>query len=408
MVTKTVAWEQISLGSIANFRNGLNYSKENFGRGIKVINVKDFKDYSVISYDELDEIEPQGILKEESLLKENDMLFVRSNGNRELIGRSIFLKNLHQRVSHSAFTIRTRITSPIADPRFYSYVFKSSLIRQVLSAQGGGTNISNLNQDILLNLKVPLPPLETQKKIAAILSSYDDLIENNTRRIEILEDMARGLYREWFVNFRFPGHEEVEMVDSSMGQIPAEWQGKLEDCLTLQRGFDLPNSQRRPGSIPIYASTGITGTHDEAKVRGPGVVTGRSGSLGTVVYVQEDYWPLNTALWVKAFKRSTPLHSFFLLSDMGLEQYNSGAAVPTLNRNDVHGVPVAVPPQELLMQFDEKVGPMYLEIRNLTRRNNNLRRTRDLLLPKLISGEIDVSTLEVVGVTGPETAIESV
>lgn len=220
----TAKWPDIQFGEIADFRNGLNFTKENFGKGIKVIGVSDFQNYLIPKYDELSEINPEGVVKSDDLLREGDILFVRSNGNRSLIGRSLFLSGIEGKISHSAFTIRARIFSNKAMPRFYAYLFRTSLIRETLSAYGGGTNISNLNQGILKQLKVPLPPIPIQRKIAAILSAYDDLIENNTRRIRILEEMAQAIYREWFVHFRFPGHEGVRMVESELGLIPEGWE----------------------------------------------------------------------------------------------------------------------------------------------------------------------------------------
>jgi type I restriction enzyme S subunit len=109
--------------------------------------------------------------------------------------------------------------------------------------------------------------------------------------------MAQMLYREWFVNFRYPGHEKVRIVESELGLIPECWRvGRLEEAVVLQRGFDLPTAQRVPGDVPIIAATGLNGTHNVAKVKGPGVVTGRSGSLGTVMLVWEDFWPLNISV----------------------------------------------------------------------------------------------------------------
>jgi hypothetical protein len=179
-----------------------------------------------------------------------------------------------------------------------------------------------------------LPPLPIQRRIAGILSAYDELIENSQRRIKILESMARALYREWFVNFRFPGHENHPRVASPLGEIPKGWEvGQLDDVLVLQRGFDLPKASRADGGVPIIAATGVTGFHNEAKVKAPGVVTGRSGTIGVVLYVQEDFWPLNTSLWAKEFPKSEPLFAFYLLSSLDLKQFNSGAAVPTLNKS---------------------------------------------------------------------------
>ncbi|HEY5580243.1 MAG TPA: hypothetical protein VIK56_03625, partial [Rhodoferax sp.] len=150
-------WTTVELGTLAEFRNGINYNKSNFGKGIPVISVKDFWERSFPQYETLEEIDPKGVVRPDHLLMNDDILFVRSNGNRELIGRSLFIRNLPRKpVTHSAFTIRVRFTTPKADARYYSYLFRSPIIRQVLSAQGNGANISNLNQDILTRLKVYL------------------------------------------------------------------------------------------------------------------------------------------------------------------------------------------------------------------------------------------------------------
>jgi len=243
-------------------------------------------------------------------------------------------------------------------------------------------------------VEIPLPPLPIQRRIAGILSAYDDLIENNQQRIKILEEMARSLYREWFVLFRFPGHDKVKMVPSPLGPIPTGWEvGRLDDVIVLQRGFDLPKIQRVDGAVPIYAATGVVGFHSEAKVKAPGVVTGRSGTIGDVLYVQEDFWPLNTALWVKEFRKAEPLFAFYLLSDSDLGQFNSGAAVPTLNRNDIHGIETRIPPRPLQRRFQEIAGAMLAQCRALTKTIENLRRTRDLLLPRLLSGQVDIEAL---------------
>ena len=124
-----------------------------------------------------------------------------------------------------------------------------------------------------------------------------------------------------------------------------EWRSTtLGDVITLQRGFDLPVGDRQPGACPVIASTGQVGTHSEAMVRGPGVVIGRSGSLGGGQYIQQDFWPLNTTLWVKDFKGNSPRFCYFLLKSLDLAQFNVGSGVPTLNRNHIHPLPIQVPP----------------------------------------------------------------
>lgn len=274
-----------------------------------------------------------------------------------------------------------------ADVRFIKYYME--ILKLQMQSVSRGTTQDNLSVDKLLSFDFCVPSLPLQRRIAGILSAYDELIENNQRRIRRLEDMARSLYREWFVHFRYPGHESVPLVASPLGQIPQGWDcGRLDEVLVLQRGFDLPKGEREDGSVPIIAATGVNGFHSVAKVKAPGVVTGRSGSIGTVLYVHEDFWPLNTALWVKEFPKSEPLFAYYLLSSLELKQFNSGAAVPTLNRNDVHSVRVVIPSRELQCRFQLNAGAMLEQAEVLQRQTANLRRTRNLLLPRLLSGQI--------------------
>ena len=286
---------------------------------------------------------------------------------------------------------RLRSKSPMLDQDFLRFIIGGHGFESYVKPITTGVNVPHISGNQILDYHFPLPPIAAQQRIAGILSAYDELIENNQRRIKILEAMARGLYREWFVHFRFPGHENHPLVASALGAIPEGWKvGRLDDVLVLQRGFDLPKGVRVEGSVPIVAATGITGFHNEAKAKGPGVVTGRSGTIGEVLYIQEDFWPLNTSLWIKEFPNSEPLYAYFLLSSIDLKQFNSGAAVPTLNRNDIHGVKVLVPPRNLQKHFQEITGIMFSQSRTLTLQTQNLRRTRDLLLPRLLSGQINV------------------
>ena len=267
--------------------------------------------------------------------------------------------------------------------------FVSYFLRWVLNGtQSDKAAVPGVNRNDLHARKVQVPDdLSEQAEIASVLSAYDDLIENNRRRIQLLEQAARLLYKEWFVHLRFPGHEHARIIDG----IPEGWEKKpLGELLTLQRGFDLPVSKRREGSFPIYASTGINGYHAEAKVKGPGVVTGRSGSLGTVMYVLGDFWPLNTTLWVKEFKLVGMHYANHLLANMQLEQYNGGSAVPTLNRNDVHRVEILSPPSLLLRVFEDQSSEIVKQIDILASMNLKLTEARDLLLPKLMNGEVVV------------------
>ena len=273
-------------------------------------------------------------------------------------------------------------------PKYLMYFLVSPAMQAyMLSIAGSGGTRNALTKGMIEKFDVPTPPITEQQRVVDILSAYDDLIENNRRRIKLLEDAASLLYREWFVHLRFPGHEHVKVVDG----VPEGWSRiSLGELLTLQRGFDLPASARVEGGYPVYAATGIHGRHNKAMVKGPGVITGRSGSLGKVLYSPDDFWPLNTTLWVKDFKLVSPEFAFFLLSGLNLEQFNGGAAVPTLNRNDVHRIEVRLPPQRLIEEFSEIVLVQLRQIEGLIRFNAKLCEARDLLLPRLMSGELAV------------------
>lgn len=273
-----------------------------------------------------------------------------------------------------------------ADARYIKYLFDAILKKRYQGFTQGAAQ-DNLSQSKLLSIDFPVPDITAQKRIADILSAYDELAKNNRRRIQLLEESARLLYREWFVHLRFPGHEHVKVVDG----VPEGWERvNLGDALTLQRGFDLPVAERRDGDVPVYASTGVVGYHNESKVDGPGVVTGRSGSLGMVEYIRGKYWPLNTTLWVKDFIRVTPEFAYYVLSGLSLERYNGGAAVPTLNRNNVHRIPVLLPTEKLIRDFSEYVRTIFEQIHTLQRYSERLAEARDLLLPRLMNGEIAV------------------
>jgi type I restriction enzyme S subunit len=380
-------WPTKRLGDLAEFRNGVNYNKSSFGVGMKVVGVSDFQDYTKPRYAELEQINPEGIVTERNILRDGDIVFVRSNGNRELIGRSLFIEQPPEEVTHSAFSIRLRFTSREVHPKFYAYCFRTPLIRQALTAQGGGTNINNLNQDILNSLEVPLPPLPVQRRIAGILSAYDELMENSQRRIRLLEAMARALYREWFVHFRFPGHEKHPRVASPLGDIPQGWEvKKLGDILELNYGKALKQEDRSGGAVPVFGSSGIVGQHDTALVKGPGIIVGRKGNVGSVFWCAEDFYVIDTAYYVTS---SLPLRFLFYVLPT-LNFLNSDAAVPGLSRNQAYTLEILVPPAALLKKFCALADTFERQASTLQRQIQNLRQTRDLLLPRLLSGQVQI------------------
>jgi type I restriction enzyme S subunit len=372
-----------SLAEIAEFvQYGYTASASEHPVGPRFLRITDIVpsqiDWDSVPYCEIDEK-----AKGKFSLATGDIVIARTGAT---VGYAKLIRDNPEAV-FASYLVRIRVDHQLADPGYIGRIVESDVYKQFVMSRVGGAAQPNANAKVLSAFRLPIPKRSTQFRIVEILSAYDDLIENNRRRIQLLEQAARLLYKEWFVHLRFPGHEHTQVIDG----VPEGWEKKpLGELLTLQRGFDLPVSKRKEGLFPIYASTGINGYHAEAKVKGPGVVTGRSGSLGTVMYVSCDFWPFNTTLWVKEFKLVGPHYANHLLANMQLEQYNGGAAVPTLNRNDVHRVEVLSPPSMLLRMFEDQSHGIVKQIDVLTNMNLKLAKARDLLLPKLMNGEVAV------------------
>ncbi len=178
-------WPTVELGSFVEFKNGVNYSKQNKGTGLKVVGVSDFQDRLVAPLDHLDQINPRGVVTDDDCLRDGDILFVRSHGNRELVGRSMLVETAGERLTHSAFTIRLRFVRQNVIPMFYAILFKHPDFRNQLT--GRGANISNLSQDILRSLVVPIPPLDVQLQHAAEIQAERVLVDSNGQLVEIFE-----------------------------------------------------------------------------------------------------------------------------------------------------------------------------------------------------------------------------
>lgn len=399
------------LGELGEFRNGLNYSKENFGTGLKVISVKDFGDRWRPDLTILDEINPAGMRVSNSNLQRGDIIFVRSNGNKELIGRSMLIEADLEDVSFSGFCIRFRPNNSDTNSRFLSLFFRTSLFRRVLSQQGKGTNINNLNQSILERMVVPFPIPLVQDRITEIASSYDDLIENNRRRIALLEQAAQMLYREWFIHLRFPGHEHVKIING----LPEGWQRKTFDEVCETVGGGTPKTGKpeywNDGNILWYTPTDITRNSclallDSSKRITESGLRGSSAKMlpaGTVLMTSRasvGFFGVieKPACTNQGFISIVPHVSearMYLLQNLmyrveEIRSHAGGATYQEISKGKFRELPVVMPIGSLLREFEERATLLHEQVRALNSLNQKLAQTRDLLLPRLMNGEIAV------------------
>jgi len=278
------------------------------------------------------------------------------------------------------------------DKADYEFIYYQlcTLYNKMVSLKAGAAQ-PNLNAQIIKNLDILLPTLIIQHRIATILSRYDTLIENYQKQIKLLEEAAQRLYKEWFVDLRFPGHENAKIVDG----VPEGWERtNVNSILTFHRGYDLTHKEFIDGPYPVVGSTSIIGCHNKFKIEGPGIVTGRSGSLGVYQLIWDNYWPHNTSLYVSDFKGHNVFYIYCLLKTVDFTTLNSGGAIPSLNRNTLSSISIIEPPMSLQTMFSGKVMPMFKRQRLLQSQVRLLTEARDRLLPKLMSGEISVETAQ--------------
>jgi len=302
-----------------------------------------------------------------------------------------------------------------SDARFIKYFIETLKIGMQNASKG--TTQDNLSVDKLMTFDFAVPGVEEQRCIASVLSAYDDLIENNTRRIAIMEEMARRIYEEWFVRFRFPGHENVRMIESEMGLVPRDWVMVSIESITstLARGPTLSYvddgipvlNQRciRHGEINLEA---IQKARPLAKAKehlylAPLDILINSMGVGTLGRVSRNVSVLdkmivhNCITLVRASPaRCSQAYLFYVLS--GLQGEFESIAVGATGQTSLpitflQKLVIKLPPSDLMLAFDKFVLPMWHQIGVLKRAIGNLRTTRDLLLPKLISGELDVSAM---------------
>ena len=203
-----------------------------------------------------------------------------------------------------------------------------------------GSTIKRLYNDNFLKTEFYMPSVAEQEKIGEYFANLDHLITLHQRKCDEVKSLKKYMLQKMF-----PQNEQKVLEIRFEGFTEAWEQRKVVEVAPLQRGFDLPSASMKPGKYPVVMSNGIGGYHFEYKVKGPGVVTGRSGTIGKLHYIEDDYWPHNTTLWVTEFKGNNQKFIYYLYQGLGLNRFGTGSGVPTLNRNDIHDVIVSVPPK---------------------------------------------------------------
>jgi type I restriction enzyme S subunit len=300
------------------------------------------------------------------------------------------------------------------DGDFLLYSLLSEDLQGQIHAFGSGSTVEHMRLEDIPSLEINLPPLPEQKRIAGILSAYDELIENSQRRIKILETMARNLYREWFVNFRFPGHENIPLIPSLLGDIPKGWEvcAFTEVANVLSGGTpktDVP--EYWDGEIPFFTprdapgcfyvqdtdkhvtELGLSKCASEYYPPDTVFITAR-GTVGKVA-LPSISMAMNQSCYALQGKEGVAQRFLFLMTLQQVDYLKTntgGATFDTIVVDTFRRMQVVKPPSEIISTFTSKADAVFEQIHTLQRQIQNLRKTRDLLLPRLLSGQISLHT----------------
>ena len=351
-----------------------------------------------------------------STLKSGDILFVRVGANR---GDCCVVPQGTVEINCANIVF----ARPLFPNGFFGFYFRSDLAQKFLLSATTGAAQGVINTESVARMPVPIPPLPTQEEIASILSAYDDLIENNTRRIKILEEMAQMIYREWFVDFRFPGHKEVAVVTSGGLVGPAGWERTVVErtCVSVEDGDWIETKDQGGDSYRLLQVSNIglnafietdnyrfvsKETFQRLRCRevlpGDILVARMPSPIGRAWLVTPQPWRMITAVDVAILtpKEATSLFLLHFLNSAetlaACSAQASGTTRARITRRQIASVPVLLPPEEVRVRFAGIVQPVNELMDNLRNLNRTLSRTRNLLLPKLISGEINVEQCEAV------------
>ncbi|EHG6154702.1 restriction endonuclease subunit S [Escherichia fergusonii] len=338
-----------------------------------------------------------------------------------------------RKVALAQRVITLRGKKGILEKDYLLYLLQSSFVQNQLNGRASGSTVTGIKQSELREIILRLPPVSLQKSISHQLKCLDKKIDLNNQINKTLEQMSQTLFKSWFVDFdpvidnaldagnpipealqsRAELRQKVrnstdfkplpaeirslfpsEFEETELGWVPEGWEtNRLENILELAYGKALKKTERIEGDYPVYGSGGVDGSHNEFLVKGPGIIVGRKGTVGSLYWEDKDFYPIDTVFYVKPKKYFSLVYCYQLLKTLGLENMNTDAAVPGLNRNNAYRLDVIIPTQTIIAQYTNIVQTFRYKMDSNHNEIDNLTNLRNTLLPKLISGELSLEDL---------------
>ncbi|HGB9794642.1 TPA: restriction endonuclease subunit S [Escherichia coli] len=337
----------------------------------------------------------------------------------------------HIRINSGMIIIRA--DNKLWNPKFLYFILKSELLKEQIINLISGSAVPQLPARDIRKFILPVINRSLQNKITNIILDINDKVNLDIEINQTLEKMSQTLFKSWFVDFdpvidnaldagnpipealqaRAELRQKVrnstdfkplpaeirslfpsEFEETELGWVPGGWEtNRLENILELAYGKALKKTERIEGDYPVYGSGGVDGSHNEFLVKGPGIIVGRKGTVGSLYWENKDFYPIDTVFYVKPKKYFSLVYCYQLLKTLGLENMNTDAAVPGLNRNNAYRLDVITPTQTIIAQYTNIVQTFRYKMDSNNNEIDNLTNLRDTLLPKLISGELSLEDL---------------
>ena len=402
-----MSWREVSLASVSkSVTYGFTASASEDQVGPKFLRITDIVQES-LDWDSVPYCKASERDQNRFSLEVGDIVVARTGAT---VGYAKQIRDLQSAV-FASYLVRFRVDSALADPYFVGCLVESKTYKRYVKSQIGGAAQPNANAKVLGRFVFKLPSWSIQRRIASILSAYDDLIENNRRRIALLEEVARLLYREWFVHWRFPGHERVKVTDG----LPEGWERQyLGDVVSTQYGHTASASEEEEGpkfvrgtdinkrsfidwsSVPYCPEQGLN--FDKYALSPGDILVIRMADPGKVALVEEPVRAVFASYLVRLEimkpKEIPPIFLFMTLMDERYQGFvgasSGGATRKSASAKLLTDFHFVLPPRNLLQLFVEQMVPLRGMIRNLVDQSASAARARDLLLPRLMNGEIAV------------------
>ena len=398
-----MSWPEVDFESLfaTPSRNGVYKSKDHHGSGVPIVNMGELFAFNRIGNQPMSLIRMSDAEMDKSGLMDGDLLFGRRSLVEEGAGKCSMVYKPAGPLTFESSIIRVRLNRAIADPEFFFNYFRSPIGRSRIRAIVGGAAVKGIRGSDLKLIKVHVPPIDEQIAIRQVVALYDDLITTNQRRIALLEDAARRLYREWFVHLRFPGHESVPVKDG----VPEGWAKlPLGDVAEITMGQS-PESKyynTDGDGLPFHQGVSDFGhrfvkheayTKQATRIAEAGdILCSVRAPVGRLNFTRDK---IAIGRGLSAMRSRTGHQSllFYQLDALFVEEdmIGGGAIFASVGKKELFGQLILQPSTSIATTFNRLVSDLDLQIENLDSQNQELAKARDLLLPKLVSGQLDVS-----------------